>query len=179
MNKMKNLFNFDSETRSAIISENGLYRYKLERIWDINKPKVMFIMLNPSKADASIDDPTIRRCVSFAKSWGYGGILVGNLFAYRSTYPKELLSAKDPIGPDNINHLRFMYLESELIICAWGNANIIEKLNIMDYKPLSGIVGRLSYLELSKDGTPKHPLYLKGNTQPHEFKISFFNAIGY
>jgi hypothetical protein len=170
---------FTNETRSAVISEDRQYRYELRRTWDESKPKVLFIMLNPSTADANIDDPTIRRCIGFAKRWGFGGILVGNLFAYRATEPKALLSTDNPIGKDNIKHLQLMYNESEIIICAWGNSKIIDRLDrkISDYKPLSGIIGKLHYLELSNDGTPKHPLYLKSNLIPTEYKISFFDLI--
>ena len=134
----------------------------------------MFIMLNPSTADADIDDPTIRRCVAFAKSWGYGGILVGNLFAYRATEPKTLLTVNDPIGKENITHLKVLSFESDIIVCAWGNSKIVERLGKKlgsDYKPLSEILGRLFYLELANDGTPKHPLYLKGDLKPVRFEV--------
>lgn len=100
--------------KSAIISECGKYRYSLSRIWDENKANVLFIMLNPSTADGDVDDPTIRRCIGFAKSWGYGGIYVGNLFAYRATDPKELLKVENPIGFENIHHLMDMYNELPL-----------------------------------------------------------------
>jgi hypothetical protein len=161
-------------TSSAFISECEKYRYELKRIWNESKPKVLFIMLNPSTADENIDDPTIRRCIGFAKSWNYGGILVGNLFAYRATKPKTLLNVDDPIGKDNLNHLKQMYNESEIIICAWGNGKIIKKLGKKfgnDYKPLSCIYDKIYYLELSKDGTPKHPLYLKKDLIPIQFEI--------
>jgi hypothetical protein len=131
-------------------------------------------MLNPSTADATFDDPTIRRCIGFAKSWGYGGLLVGNLFAFRATKPKDLLKAEDPVGKDNIRYLQEMFSQSEIIICAWGNSKIVDKISkrIGEYRPLSGILGKLAYLELSKDETPKHPLYLRGNLQPTP--LSFF-----
>ena len=161
-------------TSSAFISECGQYRYELRRTWDESKPKVMFIMLNPSTADADIDDPTIRRCIAFAKSWNYGGILVGNLFAYRATEPKTLLTVTDPIGKENITHLKVLSFESDIIVCAWGNSKIVERLGKKlgsDYKPLSEILGRLFYLELANDGTPKHPLYLKGDLKPVRFEV--------
>lgn len=166
------LFEMSKYYSSAVISDCGSYRYQLRRIWDESKPKCLFIMLNPSTADANIDDPTIRRCIGFAKNWGYGGILVGNLFAYRATDPKSLLCVNDPIGKDNLIHLKSMYNESEIMICAWGNGKIVENLGKKlgdNYKPLSGFIGRIHYLDLSKDGTPKHPLYLKGNIVPIPF----------
>jgi hypothetical protein len=175
MNNQLDLFSNEAQSKSAFISECGQYRYELRRIWDESKPKVMFLMLNPSTADANIDDPTIRRCVAFAKSWGYGGILVGNLFAYRATEPKILLTVNDPIGQENLTYLKAMYNESKIVICAWGNSKIVEKLGKKIgnyYKILREIIERIYYLELSNDGTPKHPLYLKKDLQPklHTFK---------
>ena len=157
--------------KKAIISEDGKYRYRLERTWDESGVKVLFIMLNPSTADAINDDATIRRCIDFAKRWGYGGLLVGNLFAYRATKPTELLNAENPIGEDNLKYLNEMYGEVTRAVCAWGNGKIIDRLSKKtgDYKPLSGWLGHLSYLELSNDGTPKHPLYLKKELQPTRY----------
>lgn len=157
--------------KGAIISDCELYRYSLWRIWDDSKPNVMFIMLNPSIADYNIDDPTIRRCIGFAKSWGYGGLYVGNLFAYRSTKPNGLFEAIDPIGEKNDYHLSNMNQQCELAICAWGNQKIIDKIN-SNHKPLSNINIPLHYIELSNNGTPKHPLYLRGNLQPKKYEYS-------
>lgn len=159
--------------KDAIISNDGLYRYRLDRNWDSNKPKVLFLMLNPSTADSYQDDPTIRRCINFAKNWGFGGLIVGNLFAYRSPTPKILLKAKDPIGNDNLSYLQSMYEESEIIICGWGNSIIVNHLlkNNLNYKPLTGTKDKLRYLSLSKDGTPKHPLYLKNELKPLKYEL--------
>lgn len=107
--------------KGAIISDCETYRYRLWRIWNENAAKIMWIMLNPSTANAEEDDPTIRRCIGFARNWGYGGIYVENLYAYRSTDPKELKTAADPEGPANRDHLISMMNDSEKIICAWGN----------------------------------------------------------
>lgn len=157
--------------KTALISPCGNYRYKLGRFWDKSKPIVMFIMLNPSTADAKLDDPTIRRCINFAKSWGYGGLYVGNLFSFRSTDPKNILTCDNPIGEHNLHYLNEMSLKSSSIICAWGNSTIISKIlkKNKNYAPLKEI-NNLNYLELSKDGTPKHPLYLKGDLFPKKYK---------
>jgi hypothetical protein len=151
--------------KKAFISGCNNYRYALDRIWDDTKPKVMFLMLNPSTADDSNDDPTIRRCIGFAKSWGYGGLHVGNLFAYRSTDPKNLLTAIDPIGEENKHYLKLMASQCDKVVCAWGNSGIVNKLlkKNPDYKPLLNFGLNTYYIDLCNDGTPKHPLYLKGD----------------
>lgn len=170
---MKELFT--ENTKGAIISDCGKYRYQLWRIWDDSKPKVMFMMCNPSTANADKDDPTIRRCIGFAKTWGYGGLYVGNLFAFRSSNPKDLLNASDPIGKENLKHIAEMRDKSQIVVLAWGNSPIVESLlSDTDYAPLQGM--KPFFLELSKNGTPKHPLYLKKELVPKQFKIRFFNA---
>lgn len=156
--------NTNNMIKDACLSSCEQYRYELRRTWDEDKPKVLFIMLNPSTADSEVDDPTITRCINYAKDWGFGGILVGNLFAYRSTNPTGLLTVQDPIGDDNIWHIKNMYYQSDVVVCAWGNTNIVNRLEKKikyDYRPLSVITNRLYCLELSNNGTPKHPLQLK------------------
>ena len=148
--------------KDAVISDSGFYRYELSRIWDHSKPLVMFVMLNPSTADSNEDDPTIRRCIGFAKSWGYGGLYVGNLFGYRSTDPKKLLLVSHPIGSENKYHLKLMADRCETIICAWGNPVIVKKTN-RSWRDLLFLNKELRYIKKCKDGTPSHPLFLKGD----------------
>jgi hypothetical protein len=145
--------------KHAIISHDNKYRYQLSRIWEEEKPKVLFIMLNPSTADADIDDPTIRRVVNFAKSWDYGGLFVGNLYAFRSSEPKDLLYTDDPIGKDNIQHIKFLIGLTDRVIYCWGN-------NQKEPKWLYDLVNNPYCIDISKKGVPKHPLYLKGELQP-------------
>lgn len=145
----------------AVISECGLYRYRLWRIWDDSKPLCMFVMHNPSTADAQEDDPTIRRCVGFAKSWGYGGIYIGNLSPYRATKPTEMLkvdlSTLCPI--ENIMHTNEMSRLCSMHIFAYGNPIIKDLLpEIWD--------DRWHYLKLTKSRNPYHPLYLKSDLKP-------------
>src|SRR5438309_1547537 len=90
---------------SATISNCQQYRYRLSRCWDESLPACMFIMLNPSTADAKVDDRTIKRCMAYARAWGYGKLYVGNLFAFRATKPKNMKAASDPVGPNNHHHL--------------------------------------------------------------------------
>ena len=155
--------------RSAIISECGQYRYQLSRNWDEELPAVCFMMLNPSSADAEKDDNTIKRCIEFAKSWGYGSLYVVNLYAYRSRHPQGMISIHDPKGPKNLDHIRLVTEKCEKVICAWGNSSIINRLEKLypGYLPLKDVpAGKLHYLALAKDGTPKHPLYLKSSLKP-------------
>jgi hypothetical protein len=152
----------------AIISDCEKYRYSLTRIWDEKLPKVMFVMLNPSTADSNKDDPTIRRCIGFAKSWGFGGLYVCNLFAYRATNPKDLLKAINPIGDDNNTHIKTIAKEVDIVVCAWGNQPILKKIlkNKNPYKLLDLDCSKLHFLQLSKYDIPKHPLYLHSNLSP-------------
>lgn len=158
---------------SAVISKCGKYRYALTRVWDEIKPRVLFIMLNPSTADAEKDDPTIRRCMHFANDWGYGGLYVVNLFALRATNPEDLLKAPFVVGVENEKWVRRMSSLAHLVVCAWGNGSIVEKLQKRldhTWKPMSWVNKTLHYLELSNDGTPKHPLYLKRSVTPKPYE---------
>lgn len=164
----------DPNTSNAYFSDCGKYRYSLIRVWDYKKPTVLFIMLNPSTADAEKDDPTIRRCIGFAKDWGYGGLYVVNLFALRSTNPKELLTAPFVVGIENEKWIRRMSCLAHLVVCAWGNSSIVNQLQKRldsTWKPLSWINKPLHYLQLSNDGTPKHPLYLPKNLTPKPYEV--------
>ena len=146
-------------TRNAIISADGKYRYQLSRIWDEEKPNILFIMLNPSTADADVDDPTIRRVMNFSKSWGYGGVFVCNLYAFRSTDPKALRHTDDPVGEDNIEHIKELIGVTERVVYAWGN-------NKKEPEWLSSLVDTPYCIDISKKGVPRHPLYLKSELHP-------------
>lgn len=154
----------DDMIKDAIIDPTGQYRYSLWRIWSHNLPKVLFIMLNPSTADASIDDPTSRRCIRFAKDWGFGSLEVVNLFAYRATKPDELKKCSDPIGPDNDIYIRRAALQTDKIITAWGTKGALLERNRSVMEILYSF--RTYCLDISKDGHPKHPLYVAGDCRP-------------
>lgn len=144
------------------------YRYRLWRTWGEGKPLV-WIMLNPSTADEITNDPTIERCERRAQMWGHGGIVVANLFALRSTNPKQLYAVEDPIGPDNDETLRTVCRDAGMVICAWGQHG---KLYARDWKVrrlLKAAGVKLHALKLSKDGQPSHPLYLSYDLQPFEW----------
>ncbi|MDJ0713917.1 MAG: DUF1643 domain-containing protein [Prochloraceae cyanobacterium] len=111
--------------KGALIDPTGLYRYSLWREWDANAPKITFIMLNPSRADATVDDPTIRRCINFASSWSYGFLEVVNLFAYRTSDPKKLHLVEDPVGQDNDRYIQRAVSEAKVVVLAWGHNDSI------------------------------------------------------
>lgn len=175
---LQNQWKLEEETwqTGAIFSEDRKYRFALWRIWT-NAPKVLFIMLNPSIANESIDDPTQIRCRNFAKKLGFGGYYVANLFALVSTDPKGLKKEKDPIGLfhtskegfNNNEHLEKLHRESTCTILAWGcwNKSIHERAKAV----LSNLGNSKSLycLAMSKDGCPRHPLYLKGDLTPTRF----------
>ena len=151
--------------KDALISDCGTYRYWLSRSWDDGSRKLAFVMLNPSTADASIDDPTIRRCMGFAKRERFGGILVVNLYALRATDPSDLLRADDPIGPRNEHWLREVFVNAGQgnVVCAWGTKGGQQAKWIS--KSLGGF--GCVCLGKTKDGHPRHPLYVKSD-QPFE-----------
>lgn len=145
----------------AILSECGKYRYQLWRIWDETKPLVLWIMHNPSTADANNDDPTIRRITGFTKAWDYGGFYVGNLFPYRATDPKELINKQfEEIAPlENFRHTKEMKAKCRLFILAYGNPIIKDATpDFFDEEWMA--------LKITKIGNPCHPLYLKSDLKP-------------
>lgn len=149
----------------AIFDATGAYRYRLWRIWDASTPRVAFVLLNPSTADVSNDDPTIRRCLGFARSWGFGGLEVINLFAYRATEPAALRKALDPVGPENARHIRDACTNVQRIILAWGNHGALNGQGRIVLDLLQGL-GTLYSLGQTKSGHPRHPLYVRENALP-------------
>lgn len=153
--------------KSAIISDCGQYRYKLSRCWDDNESQLVFVMLNPSTADAEFDDPTIIRCMGFAKGFGYGGIHVINLFAFRATSPSVLHQVPDPVGHrNNLNWHRVLQdYDTDFILCAWGAAKGTED-RVTHLATLTDWAGvGMMCLGMNKNGSPKHPLYLSKSTK--------------
>lgn len=152
---------------SATISECGTYRYWLERQWS-NEPPQVFVMLNPSTADANQDDPTIRRCISFSKREKAGGLIVVNLFAFRATNPRELKTADDPVGKENARSIGEALILSAAAgrpaICAWGaNKLAIPQADRLKRRARDA-TAKLVALRLTKSGAPEHPLYLPADT---------------
>jgi len=153
--------------RSATFSPCRRYRYVLRRVWDNQQPLVMFVGLNPSTADEHVDDPTIRRCIGFAKRWGYGSLVMANLFAYRSTDPSLLPLVSDPVGPRNDWWLSRLNRNVNLVVVAWGtNGTLFDReRHVLRLLPTAHCLG------LTKNGQPKHPLYLPTETTPLHFAV--------
>ena len=159
--------------KRATISDCNRYRYELLREWDKDKEKVLFIMLNPSTADGDKNDLTTIRCINFAKKWGYGGLMIGNIYPFRAKRPKDLRKWTNNCGREeykalfgNIDHINDMINQCDLTVCAWG-CNHPGIPEMLEYT--SG----LHYLELCDDGiTPKHPL---GNLSKDLVPIGFTN----
>jgi len=153
----------------AQFSESRVFRYALWRTWEEQKGHVMFIGLNPSTADEQHDDATVRRCIAFAREWGYGGLHMLNLFAYRSTDPKVLMDPNlgyDPVGPKNDEFLRLYTESSDQVIAAWGANGAFQTRGeyvdgLLDYP--------MACLGVTKSGQPRHPLYLRKTLRPHDW----------
>ena len=143
--------------KNATFSDCRKYRYALSRTWDGKKKTVLFIGLNPSTADEKIDDPTIRRCINYAQNWGYGSLLMVNLFAYRATIPNVLKDVKNPIGNDNNLHITELSKKADLAVAAWGNEGSLLNRD----EDIKKIIPNLMCLKINKSGQPAHPLYQK------------------
>lgn len=149
-------------SRSADISNDKKDRFSLSRIWDSKKPKALYIMLNPSYADDESDDPTIRRLIFFSKKFKFGGFYVTNLFTQITPYPKEL-NLDNNSKKKNLKIISELIKKSDLIVYAWGNlvSEPIELRKLIESPLCFGI---------NKNGTPKHPLYLRSDTKLQDFR---------
>lgn len=145
----------------ATISDDGVYRYRLWRRWDRTKPVLGWVMLNPSTADANVDDPTIRRVIRFSERYGAGGALVGNLYALRATDPRELDRHPDPIGRDNWDWLEEARTECCAMVAAWG----VRGMERWESDGLLLAGAELLCLGTTKDGAPRHPLYVRRDAE--------------
>lgn len=168
----------DGVARQAYVSENGAHRYSLRRDWQAahgGRGRVLFVMLNPSTADGREDDPTIKRCIGFARSWGYGSLEVGNLFAYRATKPTDLAKAAaagiDTVGPTNDRWLDLLAERADLIVAAWG-AQPIGRQRETEVLELLRRRGPAYSLGLTRGGYPLHPLYLLGTIVPQPLEAT-------
>lgn len=170
--------------KSAVLSEAVLYRYRLSRWWGPGK-RLVYLMMNPSTADASVDDATIRKCMGFAASWNYDGIEVVNLFALRSRDPAALVTAADPVGPDNLHAIYEVVKDIDtatgVVMCAWGCESTMNKMGASGFTLATTACGtihailrvlpdtKLMTFGLTKGGTPRHPLMLPYSTKAENY----------
>lgn len=152
----------------AEFDTSGRYRYALWRAWSANYPRVVFILLNPSTADEQRNDPTIRRCMGFARAWQFGSVEVVNLFAYRATDGRELLKAVDPVGEENNRFLMRAVERCSTVVVGWGSRGTLLG---RDREVISLLAGRKDVycLGTTKGGHPRHPLYVRGDTVLEHF----------
>lgn len=159
------LFTDGGYDNGALLSGCGRYRYCLWRQWGSDRGNYCnFIMLNPSTADAEVDDPTVTRCIRRAKKMGYSGLYVTNLFGLRGTDPACLRGCVDPVGPENDGWIGTTARQSKTVICAWGNGGLWMGRSAAVKKLLCGI--QLHALKISSMGEPGHPLYISYGTVP-------------
>jgi hypothetical protein len=151
--------------RDAIFDSAHLYRYSLWRRWSLERPSLVFVLLNPSQASADTDDPTLRRCLSFAQDWGYGSLEIVNLFAWVTTCPQKLKVVSDPIGPECDRYLLAAVAKAERIVVAWGNGGQLYQRDRTVLEWLSAHTP-IYCLGLNRSGQPRHPLYLPRIVNP-------------
>lgn len=164
--------------RETIFSPCRKYRYTLWREWDLDlltgsaddskdlESYAMFIGLNPSTADETKDDPTIRRCIGFAKAWGYGALCMTNLFAFRATKPEDMKRQVEPVGMDNIHHILKCGSQAGIVVAAWGANGKHHNQDVYVKEQLFNIGVRIHCLRTISDGSPEHPLYLPKTLVP-------------
>lgn len=171
---------------SAIISPCGRYRYRLDRDLEQIGPSVAFVMVNPSTADATTDDATIRKCIGFAKKLSAGELIVVNLFAYRATDVRDLRSTADPVGPDNDANIREVLWTADEIIVAWGALNKLPEVLRSRWKEVVKIFDErhhdtgerrpvpLRCIGVCADGHPRHPLMVGYSSEIIDWPVPWF-----
>lgn len=152
----------------ALFSPDEVYRYTLSRIWNLEAGRIAWILCNPSTADAEVFDPTVRRCYGFTRDWGYGGFTLANIFALRSTDPAPLKTHADPVGPLNDRWILELAtrVSTKRVVCAWGEVGgkFTERAkDVIEMLRAHGV--ELWCLGTTKNGHPRHPLYVKGSQE--------------
>lgn len=151
---------------TASYDSTETWRFRLSRVWNPKLPRCAFVMLNPSTATEEVLDPTVTRCVKFAKSWGYGALEVVNIFAYRATRPADMKAFDSPVGLANDDAITSAARAADLVLAAWGNhgAHLGRGMDVRALLTESGTA--VHFLRLTKRGHPGHPLYVRGDTEP-------------
>lgn len=161
--------------RTADLSPDGAYRYELTRTWADDPdvcPAVCWIMLNPSTADDAIDDHTVRKCVTFSDRWGFGSLIVVNLFAFRATDPADLRRVDDPVGHLNDAAILAAAIAADRVVCAWGNHGVYRDraAYVTNLLAWTARLPLFSVGQVSKQGQPKHPGRLPLSLTPVAFR---------
>ena len=158
--------------RRAEFSPCRRYRYWLEIVWDRKRPVLVVCMLNPSTADEFANDPTVERCVRRAKSVEFGGLVVVNAFAWRSTDPNELYKVSDPAGPENDGFIATAAKVAGLMLCGWGThvERVLPGRTAAVLRIISDAGGTPHALKINADGSPQHPLYVGYDVQPVPYR---------
>lgn len=151
-----------SSASGATFSTCRRWRYLLWRRWDAAKPVANFLMLNPSTADEKVLDPTCARARDYAERWGFGALIVTNIFAWRATDPADMRAVPDPVGPGNDRAILRAAREARLVVCAWGNHGAHLERSAAVRALLAKADVPLTALRLNGSGEPAHPLYLPG-----------------
>ena len=154
--------------RYSVMSACKTYRYQLHRSWDDSLPTVCYVLLNPSTADATVDDPTVLRCVERAKRLGFGSLSMVNLFSFRATKPIQMMRSKvDPIGVHTDSYITEAAEQAKMIICGWSkHGHFLGRHDYVLRFVLRPFVKKCYALRMNKDNTPSHPLYLPYDIQP-------------
>jgi hypothetical protein len=152
------------------------WRYLLWRCWDASRPAANFLMLNPSTADELKLDPSCTRARVYAERWGYGALVVTNLFGWRATDPQEMKRAQDPVGRGNDAAILRAGREAAIVVCAWGNHGAhLGRADAVLRLLVAGNL-QLKMLKLNGDGQPAHPLYLPGSLKPKTWSVPEFGV---
>lgn len=163
--------------KDAILDKERKYRYMLKRQWgECNNNFINFVLLNPSTANETVEDPTIKACIKFSQNFGYDGFYVTNLFAFRTKSPNVLKKSEDPIGDENDKYIKEYARKSKLVVIAWGNHGNFLNRNNEVLKILSEIKTP-HCLAVTNLGNPKHPLYIKRNTNTQEWLETDLNLV--
>jgi hypothetical protein len=152
----------------AVRSQCSTYWYRLVRVWDTSKPRLGVVGHCWPATNEWLTDPTLRRCIGFARAWGYGGIDIGNLFGLQPADPRNA-SIADPVGPDNDAHLAAMCADNDLILLAWGNLADPDRAHAvaqMLWRLGEHSGGSLAVLGWTERGQPRHPLYTPKYSTP-------------
>ena len=150
------------KNKKCIFSSDGKYRYTLWREWGHGEGICQFIGLNPSTATDEINDPTVTRCINYAKAWGYTGMYMTNIFAFRATDPRVMKAHPEPVGSENDHYLALIAREVDIVVAAWGTHGKFLNRG----QQVKRLIQDLHCLKITKDGHPSHPLYLPANLVP-------------